>query len=75
MLSFSQSSTSVLLLSPTVTSPATQVVIAFRGTTSLANVRADIQVWRTRFPPDVGSVLLCSAPLVHRGFLTAYTGG
>ncbi|PSC73217.1 DEAD-box ATP-dependent RNA helicase 50 isoform A [Micractinium conductrix] len=49
------------------------VVIAFRGTTSLANVRADIQVWRTRFPPDVGSVLLCSAPLVHRGFLTAYT--
>jgi hypothetical protein len=32
-----------------------QVVIAFRGTASLANVKADLQAWRKRWPEGVGS--------------------
>jgi hypothetical protein len=39
---------------------ALQVVIAFRGTASLANVKADMQVWRTGWPPGVGQGLLCT---------------
>jgi hypothetical protein len=38
--------------------PCAQVVIAFRGTASLANVKADLQVWRTRWPPGVGNVFM-----------------
>jgi hypothetical protein len=37
-----------------------QVVIAFRGTASMANVKADLQVWRTSWPPGQGSELLCT---------------
>ncbi|KAI7844547.1 hypothetical protein COHA_001905 [Chlorella ohadii] len=49
------------------------VVISFRGTSSLKNVQADLQVWRSRFPAGIGSLLLGTAPLVHSGFLCAYT--
>jgi hypothetical protein len=35
-----------------------QVVIAFRGTASLANVKADLQVWRQRWPEGVGNMWL-----------------
>jgi hypothetical protein len=34
------------------------VVIAFRGTASMANVKADLQVWRTPWPVGVGHPLL-----------------
>ena len=37
-----------------------QVVIAFRGTASMANVRADLQVWRRRWPEGIGTPLLCT---------------
>ena len=37
-----------------------QIVIAFRGTASMANVGADLQMWRTRYPAGVGSPLLLS---------------
>ena len=50
-----------------------QIVIAFRGTASLANIRADLRVWRTRYPADVGSPLLFTAPMVHEGFHAAWT--
>eukprot|EP00887_Chlorella_sp_A99_P005583 scaffold1.g5583.t1 len=49
------------------------VVIAFRGTASLANVKADVQLWRTPYPEGVGRLLLGTAPLVHAGFKAAYT--
>ncbi|KAI3433461.1 hypothetical protein D9Q98_003274 [Chlorella vulgaris] len=49
------------------------VVIAFRGTASMANVKADLQVWRTSWPPGQGSELLCTAPMVHWGFHRAWT--
>jgi hypothetical protein len=35
------------------------VVIAFRGTASMANLRADLQVWRRRWPEGIGTPLLC----------------
>jgi len=49
------------------------VVISFRGTSSVANVLADLQVWRVRHPRDIGSPFLGTAPMVHQGFLKAYT--
>ena len=52
--------------------PAT-VVISFRGTASASNLFADLQVWRTRHPKDVGQPLLGTAPMVHFGFQKAYT--
>lgn len=55
------------------------IVIAFRGTATVANVVADLQLWRTRYPPDTiqgkGRAVLGTAPMVHRGFLKAYTMG
>ncbi|KAK9823190.1 hypothetical protein WJX72_000942 [[Myrmecia] bisecta] len=42
------------------------VVLAFRGTASLANVLADIQMWRSPYPP--GKQSCCVRPLVHSGF-------
>ena len=35
-----------------------QIVVAFRGTASVSNAVTDTQVWRTRYPPNTGSVLL-----------------
>lgn len=49
------------------------VVIAFRGTASASNLFADLQAWRTRYPKGVGHPLLSTAPMVHVGFLKAYT--
>ena len=34
------------------------MVIAFRGTASLANVKADLQAWRKRWPEGVGNPLM-----------------
>lgn len=57
------------------------IVIAFRGTATVANVVADLQLWRTRYPPEPGNSsgksrsVLGTAPMVHRGFLKAYTAG
>ncbi|KAL4431078.1 hypothetical protein ABPG75_006334 [Micractinium tetrahymenae] len=48
------------------------VVIAFRGTASFNNVRSDLQVWRARWPANVGSPMLCTAPMVHKGFIDCY---
>ena len=30
------------------------------------------QVWRKKWPRDVGSSLLCTAPMVHQGFWASY---
>ncbi|KAL4431079.1 hypothetical protein ABPG75_006335 [Micractinium tetrahymenae] len=48
------------------------VVIAFRGTASFNNVRSDLQVWRARWPTYVGSPMLGTAPMVHKGFIDCY---
>ncbi|KAL4431080.1 hypothetical protein ABPG75_006336 [Micractinium tetrahymenae] len=49
------------------------VVVAFRGTASLANVKADLQVWRARWPSGVGRPLLGTAPMIHWGFHRSWT--
>ncbi|GAB4816055.1 hypothetical protein N2152v2_003101 [Parachlorella kessleri] len=51
------------------------IVVGFRGTASLANVLADIKVWRAVHPPKRGSYWLSRRPMVHKGFLDAYTAG
>ncbi|KAL4436515.1 hypothetical protein ABPG75_003654 [Micractinium tetrahymenae] len=48
------------------------LLVAFRGTSSLANVKADAKVWRTPHPPLRGSALLRGRPLVHLGFLVSW---
>jgi hypothetical protein len=64
------------------------IVISFRGTASIANVKADAQVWLTRVPVEecndrvikvttkwggiAGPLLV---PSVHRGFDQSYRGG
>ncbi|GAB4817729.1 hypothetical protein N2152v2_004775 [Parachlorella kessleri] len=53
--------------------PEPQVVVAFRGTASLANVRSDLEVWRTPYPAGVGSLLLGTRPMVHAGFHRAWS--
>ncbi|GAB4815923.1 hypothetical protein N2152v2_002969 [Parachlorella kessleri] len=49
------------------------ILVAFRGTQSLANVKADIKAWRAVHPPKRGSYWLGTRPMVHRGFLECYT--
>lgn len=49
------------------------MVISFRGTASLANVKADIQAWLTSYPRGQGTCMLCTAPMVHTGFYQAWT--
>ncbi|GAB4816054.1 hypothetical protein N2152v2_003100 [Parachlorella kessleri] len=51
------------------------IVVGFRGTASLANVLADIKVWRAVHPPKRGNYWLSRRPMVHKGFLDAYTAG
>ncbi|GAB4817731.1 hypothetical protein N2152v2_004777 [Parachlorella kessleri] len=48
------------------------VVIAFRGTTSLANMRSDLQVWMKSYPVRDGSCCLGTRPMVHMGFHRAW---
>lgn len=48
------------------------IVLAFRGTASMANVVADIEVWRATYPPKRGQYLLGTEPMVHRGFLVTW---
>ncbi|KAK9817879.1 hypothetical protein WJX72_003574 [[Myrmecia] bisecta] len=51
---------------------ADTVVIAFRGTASLANVLADLKMWRANHPAVQGQVCLGTQPLVHTGFLASW---
>lgn len=48
------------------------IVLAFRGTASMANVLADLEVWRAAHPPERGKYFLGSQPMVHRGFLETW---
>ncbi|KAL6766612.1 hypothetical protein ACKKBG_A36695 [Auxenochlorella protothecoides x Auxenochlorella symbiontica] len=52
------------------------LVVAFRGTASIANVASDLQVWRTPWPEAPGHRTLLGAlrgrARVHAGFLQAY---
>ena len=48
------------------------VVICFRGTSSMTNVLADLQVWRTKHPKDSTKGAFKSPSMVHSGFLAAY---
>ncbi|KAL4458650.1 hypothetical protein ABPG75_013515 [Micractinium tetrahymenae] len=50
------------------------LVITFRGTQSLANIRADAQFWRSPHPPRRGVFLLGTQPMVHTGFLASWVG-
>ncbi|CAL8466201.1 g5737 [Coccomyxa elongata] len=47
-----------------------RILIAFRGTASLANALADVQAWRTVHPPPRGR--WGRRPLVHVGFLRSW---
>lgn len=38
----------------------------------MANVRADLKVWRASYPPVTGSYLLGTQPMVHAGFLESW---
>lgn len=46
------------------------VVLSFRGTASMANAWADVQVWLSVHPPKRGSAW--RRPRVHSGFLAAW---
>ncbi|KAL4429353.1 hypothetical protein ABPG77_005127 [Micractinium sp. CCAP 211/92] len=48
------------------------LVITFRGTQSLANIKSDAQVWRSVHPPRRGVYLLGTQPMVHTGFLASW---
>ncbi|PRW59946.1 alpha beta-hydrolase [Chlorella sorokiniana] len=50
------------------------LVITFRGTQSLANVKADAQFWRSPHPPVRGKLWLGSRPMIHSGFLASWNG-
>lgn len=50
------------------------LVITFRGTQSLANVKADAKVWRSPHPPVRGKLWLGSRPMIHSGFLASWNG-
>ncbi|KAL6767805.1 hypothetical protein ACKKBF_B36685 [Auxenochlorella protothecoides x Auxenochlorella symbiontica] len=49
------------------------VVVAFRGTASMAGLIADMKIWRTPWPPAAGTWR--SRPKVHTGFLHCYRSG
>ncbi|GMH45956.1 hypothetical protein BSKO_13920 [Bryopsis sp. KO-2023] len=49
------------------------VVISFRGTSSAENLKSDMRAWRTDHPPTRGNLFKGTRPLVHEGFLTAWT--
>ncbi|KAK9866320.1 hypothetical protein WJX84_007327 [Apatococcus fuscideae] len=48
------------------------IVLAFRGTSSLANVRSDLQFWQTHFPEGRQSWVPGKSPKVHAGFLDSW---
>ncbi|KAL4539236.1 hypothetical protein Ndes2437A_g02202 [Nannochloris sp. 'desiccata'] len=48
------------------------IVFSFRGTASMANVLADIKVWRRPHPPTRGQYYLNNQPMVHVGFLETW---
>ncbi|KAK9804066.1 hypothetical protein WJX73_001449 [Symbiochloris irregularis] len=48
------------------------VLLAFRGTASLANAKSDLKVWRVAHPPERGLFWLGTQPLVHSGFWRAW---
>ncbi|KAK9805215.1 hypothetical protein WJX72_006814 [[Myrmecia] bisecta] len=48
------------------------VVLAFRGTASVANACADLKLWWTAHPPPRGSLGMLNRPMVHSGFLACW---
>ncbi|KAL0026556.1 hypothetical protein WJX77_006522 [Trebouxia sp. C0004] len=54
---------------------ASTIVLAFRGTASMANALADLQAWRVAHPPLRGRTWCCSRPLVHVGFMKSWLAG
>ncbi|CAD7703470.1 unnamed protein product [Ostreobium quekettii] len=49
------------------------ILVCFRGTSSKANVVADLKFWRTPHPPGRGLTMLSMIPMVHKGFLDSWT--
>ncbi|KAK9814194.1 hypothetical protein WJX72_002000 [[Myrmecia] bisecta] len=48
------------------------VVLAFRGTASVANACADLKLWWTAHPPLRGNLAMLNRPMVHSGFLASW---
>ncbi len=48
------------------------IVFSFRGTATMANVLADIKLWRRPHPPERGQYFLHTQPMVHVGFLETW---
>lgn len=48
------------------------IVIVFRGTSSLTNLRTDLHAWLVPHPPLRGTRWRGTCPLVHKGFLTSW---
>ncbi|GMH44667.1 hypothetical protein BSKO_12619 [Bryopsis sp. KO-2023] len=51
------------------------IVVSFRGTSSLKNVKADFRFWRSVHPPKRGHYFMGTRPLVHAGFFESWTLG
>ena len=51
------------------------LLVAFRGTASVKNIKADLKAWRSVHPPARGALLLGQRPLVHTGFLDSWRKG
>lgn len=54
---------------------ASTVVVAFRGTASLNNVRRDLEFWQVGYPSRRGPLrsALGTKPAVHQGFVKSWT--
>ncbi|DBB14800.1 TPA: hypothetical protein ACH3X3_004409 [Trebouxia sp. C0006] len=52
-----------------------KIVVSFRGTASMKNAEADMQVWRVTHPPVRGHHWMFTRPLVHVGFLKSWLAG
>ncbi|DBB14802.1 TPA: hypothetical protein ACH3X3_004411 [Trebouxia sp. C0006] len=52
-----------------------KIVVSFRGTASMKNAVADMQVWRVAHPPVRGHHWMFTRPLVHVGFLKSWLAG
>lgn len=48
------------------------IVVAFQGTSSLGNLRTDLDTWLAVHPPHRGSIFRGTSPLVHKGFLSGW---
>ncbi|GMH46032.1 hypothetical protein BSKO_13996 [Bryopsis sp. KO-2023] len=54
---------------------SSMIVISFRGTSSMENIKTDLRFMRVPHPPARGRFLLCTQPLIHEGFLESWTAG